>query len=198
MPTQHFPTFLLFLFLFLSCYITSTSSSQNEVTDDFVNPIDPKLLNLNKKAKLSHLKVYWHDIMSGENPTSITVVPPPLKLNTTTSFGLINIFDNPLTLGPKMSSKLVGKGQGLYASVSQDELGLLIAMNFAFIEGKYNGSGITILGRNSARDEVRELPIIGGNGVFRFARGYAQARTYSFDIKSGDACVEFNVYVSHY
>ncbi|KAI5392136.1 Dirigent protein 3, partial [Lathyrus oleraceus] len=198
MHSQHFLTFFFFLLLSSTTLTSSTPSSQNDDTFDFARPIDRKLLGLNKKEKLSQFRFYWHDILSGKNPSSITVVPPPLKLNTTTAFGSVRMIDNPLTLGPELSSKLVGKAQGFYASASQAELGLLMAMNFAFIEGKYNGSSITILGRNPALNKVREMPVVGGSGLFRFARGYAQATTYSFDYKSGDACVEYNVYVFHY
>jgi hypothetical protein len=42
------------------------------------------------------------------------------------------------------------------------------------------------------------MPVVGGSGLFRFARGYAQANTYKYDVKSGDAIVEYNVYVFHY
>jgi len=136
--------------------------------------------------------------MSGKNPTSVTVVPLPLKLNTSTSFGLVNIIDNPLTLGPKMTSKLVGNAQGFYASTSKDDFSLFMAMTFAFIEGNYNDSTITILGRNSALNKVREMPIVGGTGRFRFARGYAQTKTYQYETKSQDTTVEYNVYVFYY
>ncbi|XP_050901040.1 dirigent protein 22 [Lathyrus oleraceus] len=197
MPPQTFLTF--FFFLLLSCNtITSltSSSSQNDDTFDFVRPLNPKLLGLNKKQKLSHLRFYWHDIMNGKNPTSIMVVPP--TLNSTTFFGSVHMIDNPLTLGPELSSKLVGKAQGFYASASQEEIAFLNGMNFVFIEGKYNGSSITILGRNPIYDKVREMPVVGGSGVFRFARGYAQDTTYSLDPKTFDAVVEYNVYVFHY
>lgn len=97
-----------------------------------------------------------------------------------------------------MSSKLVGKAQGFYAGASQEEICLLMVMNFAFIEGKYNGSTITVLGRNPVFHSVREMPVIGGSGLFRFSRGYAQAKTHTFDPKTGDAVVEYNVYVLHY
>ncbi|CAI8601135.1 unnamed protein product [Vicia faba] len=128
MLSQHFLT--LFFFLLLSCntITSSTSSSQNDDTFDFVRPIDRKLLDLNKMEKLRHLKFYWHDIMTGENPTSFTVVPSPSKLNSTFSFGLVAMMDDPLTLGPELSSKLVGKCQGLYASTSQDNFSFLMAM----------------------------------------------------------------------
>ena len=156
--------------------------------------LDRKLLGLNEE-KLSHFQFYWHDIVSGRNATSVPVVRPPQN---TSTFGFVSMIDNPLTLGPKVNSKLVGRAQGFYASASQEEVSLLMVMNFAFIEGKYNSSTITVLGRNSVFNNMREMPVIGGSGLFRFSRGYAQARTHTFDPKTGDAIVEYNVYVLHY
>ena len=106
--------------------------------------------------------------------------------------------DDPLTVGPEPGSKLVGKAQGIYASASQDDLGFLMVMNFAFTEGKYNGSTLSLLGRNAVLSTVREMPIVGGSGLFRFARGYAQAKTHWVNFTSGDAVVEYNVYAFHY
>jgi hypothetical protein len=191
---QHFLT--LFFFILLSCNTLTSTSSEKDDTFEFVRPIDRKLLGLHKKEKLSHFKVYWHDILSGKNPTSISIIPP--TINSTTGFGLTHIIDNPLTLGPQLSSKLVGRAQGFYSSASQVGLEFLMAMNFAFNEGKYNGSSITILGRNPVFNKVREMPVVGGSGLFRFARGYAQFSTHWIDLKTGDACVEYNVYVFHY
>lgn len=163
---------------------------------EYIKAINPKALNM-KKEKLSHFRFYWHDILGGETPTSVRVVAPP-NITSFTAFGLVNMIDNPLTLGPKLSSKLVGRAQGFYASASLEEIGFLMTMNFVFIEGRYNGSTISVLGRNPVLNKVREMPVIGGSGLFRFARGYAQAQTHTFDPKTGDAVVEYNVYVMHY
>lgn len=92
----------------------------------------------------------------------------------------------------------MGRAQGLYASASQSEDALLMSMNLAFTEGKFNGSSLTVLGRNAVVEAVREMPIIGGSGLFRFARGYAQAKTLTFNATTGDAVVEYNVFVFHY
>ena len=70
-------------------------------------------------------------------------------------------------------------------------------MNFAFVEGRFNGSALSILGRNRVLDPVREMPVIGGSGIFRFVRGYALARTITYNQKTGDAVVEYNVFVMH-
>ncbi|KAB2035859.1 hypothetical protein ES319_D04G182100v1 [Gossypium barbadense] len=111
-------------------------------------------------------------------------------------FGDVYLVDDPLTIEPDVNSKMVGKAQGSYVVVSQGELSLLMVLNFAFTEGKYNGSTLSVLGRNEVLSAVREMPIVGGSGVFRFARGYAQAKTHS--ITQIHAIVEYNVFVFHY
>ncbi|KAJ1387568.1 Dirigent protein [Sesbania bispinosa] len=193
-PTM-FTQFLIFFLLYNTPLIISLTTQ--DPYDDFVRPLDRKLFGLDKQEKLSHFKFFWHDIVSGHKPSSVAIVPPPWK-NSTTAFGLVNMIENPLTLGPQLSSKLVGKAQGFYASTSQSEIDLLMAMNFAITEGKYNGSTITILGRNPVFNKVREMPVIGGSGLFRFARGYAELRTHWFSPKTKDAIVEYNIYVLHY
>jgi len=186
--------FKIFFFLFLSCYTYTTVTAQNET--GFVSSIDPKVFQRGQNA--SHFRFYWQDIVAGDNATSFDIISSLPEYNKTSVFGLVKIIDNPLTLGPQLSSKLVGRAQGIYASTSQTELNFLMIMNFALFEGKYNGSTITISGRNVANNKVREMPVIGGSGVFRFAKGYAEASTYSSDPNTGDATIEYNVYVSHY
>ena len=111
-----------------------------------------------------------------------------------TGFGAVVMIDDPLTAKPQLSSKPVGRAQGIYASASQTDLGFLMVLNFAFTEGKYNGSTLSVLGRNTVLSDVREMPIVGGSGLFRFARGYAHVHTHTLDLKTGDAVEEYNVY----
>ncbi|XP_071938144.1 dirigent protein 22-like [Coffea arabica] len=162
---------------------------------EFVKEINKEALEL-REEKLSHFRFFWHDIGTGIHPTSVTVVKPLPKFRN--GFGFVNMIDNPVTIESELSSKLVARAQGFYASASQAELALLMIMNFVFVEGKYNGSTITLLGRNPVFHKVREMPVIGGSGLLRLARGYAQARTHSFNLKTGEATVEYNIYVMHY
>lgn len=108
------------------------------------------------------------------------------------------VIDDPLTVGPNVTFKLVGRAQGIYVSASLNELELLMVLNYVFIEGKYNESTLSILGRNAALSEIREMSIVGGSGLFRYACGYARAKTHKFDFNTGDDVVEYNVYVSRY
>ncbi|KAM0940527.1 putative dirigent protein [Dioscorea sansibarensis] len=149
------------------------------------------------KEKLSHLHFYFHDLVSGRNATAIPITPP-LNASSLSFFGMVAIMDDLLTASPEPNSTVVGRAQGFYAAASQSEVGLFQAMNLLFTSGKYNGSVLTVLGRNAPFHSVRELPIVGGAGLFRFARGYALAHTHWLDLTSGDAIVEYNVYVLHY
>jgi hypothetical protein len=183
------PTFLI-LFTILSFATFATAGG-------FSRTLSPSKLGL-KREKLSHLHFYFHDIVSGPNQTAVRVAEAPMTNTSLTGFGAVVMIDDPLTARPELTSKHVGRAQGIYASASQTEVGFLMVLNFAFMEGKYNGSSLSVLGRNTVLSAVRELPIVGGSGLFRFARGYAHARTHTFDIGSGDAVVEYNVYVFHY
>ncbi|GKV34507.1 hypothetical protein SLEP1_g42878 [Rubroshorea leprosula] len=187
------PSTFFLLFVILSSTTTATTAKPHR----FSKQLPPATLGL-KREKLSHLHFYFHDILSGRNPTAVKVASAPLTNRSATVFGQVMMMDDPLTVGPELTSKLVGRAQGIYASASQTEVGFLMVLNFAFMEGKYNGSNLSVLGRNAAFSAMREMPIVGGSGVFRFARGYAQARTHMLDFKTGDAVVEYNVYVFHY
>ncbi|CAM0906708.1 unnamed protein product [Alopecurus aequalis] len=111
-------------------------------------------------------------------------------------FGATYVIDDALTEGPGLnSSRLVGRAQGTYISADKDVFALLMNMNFVFTAGRYNGSSVAIMGRNEALSAVREMAVVGGTGVFRWARGYAQARTHTIDLKTRDATVEYNVFI---
>ncbi|KAK6928845.1 Dirigent protein [Dillenia turbinata] len=159
----------------------------------------PASLATKRMEKMSHLHFYFHDILSGKNRTAIRIAGPPNS--TMVTFGNTMMIDDLLTEGRDRNSKQVGRAQGLYSVASmslQSDFSLLMVINFAFTEGKYNGSSISILGRNPVSNDVREMPIVGGSRLFRFARGYALAHTVWFDPNTGDAIVEYNVFVLHF
>uniref|UniRef100_A0ACD5YY03 Uncharacterized protein n=1 Tax=Avena sativa TaxID=4498 RepID=A0ACD5YY03_AVESA len=149
--------------------------------------------------KTTHIKLYWHDVVSGPSPTVVQVARATTTSASKTGFGAVMVIDDPLTEGPELnSSRLLGRAQGTYMSAGKDEVSLLMNMNFVFTDGsRYNGSTLAIMGRNADSSAVREMAVVGGTGVFRWARGYAQARTNTLDHKTGDATVEYNVFIKH-
>ncbi|KAF7824653.1 dirigent protein 22-like [Senna tora] len=148
--------------------------------------------------KITHLHFYFHDIVTGKNPTSIQIVGPPK--GSIRGFGTTFMMDDPLTEGPDPNSRLIGRSQGIYALASQhiESDGLLMVLSFAFVEGSYKGSTLSIVGRNPVMERVREMGVIGGSGVFRYGRGFALAKTCMFETKSGVVVVEYNVSVMHF
>ncbi|KAG1363592.1 dirigent protein 22 [Cocos nucifera] len=186
----------MFKLLLILLLVTTTTTTLAQQPYSFLQ--GQKLAPKPHHEKLTHLRFFWHDIVSGRSPTSVTVARAASTNTSSSFFGQVNVIDNPLTEGPAMASKLVGRAQGLYALASQEGTALLMAMNFAFMDGKYNGSSITVLGRNMVFTAVREMPVIGGSGLFRLARGYVQAKTYAFDRKTKNAVVEYNCFVFHY
>nr|GMD90540.1 dirigent protein 22-like [Ipomoea batatas] len=188
---QKFCSYLLIFFFFFVPNLFVANSHEFSVT------LSKRAAGLGRE-KLSHLHFFFHDTVTGKNPTAVTIARAATTNESHTEFGLMAVMDDPLTAGPNLSSKMVGRAQGIYASAAMDDVCLLMVVNFAFVDGKYNGGGLSVVGRNEVFSGVRELPIVGGSGVFRFARGYAQAKTHTLDLKTGNAVVEYNVYVFHY
>ncbi|XP_075521341.1 dirigent protein 21-like [Primulina tabacum] len=145
---------------------------------------------MTRTEKTTHLHFYFHDVQSGKNPTAIKVIGDGL------GFGTTFIMDDALRQGPERDSKIIGRAQGMYSIAAQNDIALLMMMTFVFVEGRYNGSTISVMGRNHVIDDVREMSIVGGSGVFRLGKGYALAHTVWFDT-TGDAIVEYNVFVQH-
>ncbi|KAK2386175.1 dirigent protein [Trifolium repens] len=105
--------------------------------------------------------------------------------------------DNLLTEEQELTSKKIGRAQGLFGLASLEDRGMVMLINLAFTEGEFAGSTLSMLGRNPVQNTVRELPIVGGTGVFRFARGYAIAKSL-WDISTSEHfVVEYDVTVSH-
>ncbi|XP_057848762.2 dirigent protein 23 [Cryptomeria japonica] len=152
----------------------------------------------NLKQVVTQLQFYMHDVVLGKNATAVQVAPqnPVNSSAGVPSFGPVYVIDDPLTETPHPKSKLVGRAQGLYAMSSKGELGLLMALTYSWERGKYKDSSISVVGKNMVLRKQRELPIVGGTGVFRMARGYAFAHTFSSN--GPDAIIGYNVTIFHY
>ncbi|XP_031505816.1 dirigent protein 22-like [Nymphaea colorata] len=180
------PKSLLFFMLFL--FITTASVAGAK---DPGHPLQSAMLP--REEKVSRFRFYLHDVKSGKNPTSITIINGSAS---TPFFGKVQMIDSVLTEGPELTSKQVGRCQGFYAYSAQQDIALLMDMNVVFTAGRYNGSTLSFMGRNSMLYKVREIPVVGGSGAFRMAQGYALVRTHWKD-NIGDVTVQYDVVVVH-
>ncbi|OVA06298.1 Plant disease resistance response protein [Macleaya cordata] len=117
------------------------------------------------KEKVTRLHFYFHDIAGGDNPTAVRVAEAPTTNQSSTMFGSLMMVGDPLTEGPEITSKLVGRAQGLYGSAGQKEPALIMALSYVFTDAKFNGSTFNIVGRKPYTKRARELSIVGGNRV---------------------------------
>ncbi|XP_057546123.1 dirigent protein 23-like [Amaranthus tricolor] len=164
----------------------------------FAEPISKQDLGIKAlDDKKTQLTFYFHETRSGSNPSGIQIAKAKSTDQSSTRFGSLTMIDNALTEGPEPTSKLVGRAQGMHGSVDLNESALMMVMNLYFLEGEYNGSTLSVLGRDSLSASTGELPVVGGTGTFRFAKGYAQIKSQTFDSKTGDGVVQFNVFVNH-
>ncbi|MED6149853.1 hypothetical protein PIB30_066575 [Stylosanthes scabra] len=181
--------FHLYLTLIISIYFTTITSTHAAFSEQsyITLPSDSE--------KVTHLRFYYHDIRNENNPTVVQIVDAPK--NTPNGFGCVLVMDDALTEEPDWSSKQVGRAQGIFAQASLQDLGLAMLTNFVFTEGKYAGSTISMLGRNAISEKIREMPIVGGTGVFRFARGFAIGFSVHSVSTPQHYVVGYNVTISH-
>lgn len=146
--------------------------------------------------KVARLHVYVHDFRAGSpNATVFTVANASITATSPTGFGSVRVVDDLVTVGPDINSAAVGRVQGLTTSADMKVSAVAINLNFVFTSGKYNGSTVSIAGRNEVPLAERELPVIGGTGAFRLARGYAITSSYSFDVAINYGVLEYKLYV---
>ncbi|OVA06295.1 Plant disease resistance response protein [Macleaya cordata] len=148
--------------------------------------------------KVTRLHFYMHTSSMTKDPTVVTMAEAPTTKDSPSSFGLLGMTDNILTEGPEPTSTYLGRAQGLLAASSREEWNLVMATGFVFKEGSFKGSSLSVLGRNTFMDSIRELPVVGGTGAFRFGRGFAAVQTYFQNTTTHELIEEFHVTVMHY
>ncbi|KAK3419634.1 hypothetical protein EUGRSUZ_G00300 [Eucalyptus grandis] len=177
----------------LALVVATVATLARAEADDLVK-LDAWFTRLSHaKRKTTHLHFYFHDTLSGRNPTAVRVAKSTMTEKSPTLFGVVNMIDDPLTKGPEPESPL-----GFYGSVGLESTALHMNMNLVFTTPEYNGSTLSILGHNPALETFREMPVVGGTGVFRLASGVVTAKTYFLNLTTGDAVVEYKVIVLHY
>ncbi|XP_047956798.1 dirigent protein 21-like [Salvia hispanica] len=145
--------------------------------------------------KLTKFHFYVHDPGAGPNATLFRVANASITDTSPTVFGQVMVFDDRVTADPDIKSAQVARAQGTAASADLQNLAVALTMNFHITSGEYNGSTVCIAGRNPLLAPSREVPVIGGTGAFRFARGYAITSTYSMDLPASYIVLEYTIYV---
>lgn len=114
--------------------------------------ISPKPNRLRKLRRWATSTFYYRDILGGKTPSAVK------------SF----------LVHQNSSPPLASLEQRLNCKYLVTEIWVWV------FKGKYNGNTLTILRRNPLLDDVREMPIVGGSGLFLFGLGYALIGSHGF------------------
>lgn len=128
------------------------------------------------------LVLYYHDILF--NGTNVANATSAKATNETKlgnfSFGMLVVFDDPVTKDHRLVSPPVGRAQGFYFYDRKSSYNAWFAYTLVFNSEEYNGT-INIMGADMIGQKTRDLSVVGGTGDFFMARGIATLQTDSFE-----------------
>ncbi|XP_073015001.1 dirigent protein 22-like [Primulina eburnea] len=187
---------VILMFILYSVIPAIVASSQGP------QPVDKWFQNLKKNKlvpKTEIIQVYVQDVLGGPGQTVYEIARSNISSETSFGvFGQLFMSDDLLTAGPDPSSQPLGRAQGLVGFSDLNELVVYVSANFYFRGGPYDGSTISVFGRNPIQNAARELSIVGGTGVFRLARGIAVSTTYMDFNATGYAIFRYTLYVTYF
>ncbi|XP_047944495.1 dirigent protein 11-like [Salvia hispanica] len=156
-----------------------------------------KLQSLSRTKKITRLHFYLQDFIDGDRPTVWEVAACNLTGVLPSLFGKVMVMDDPVTSGPELDSEEVGRLQGTAGVADFREEALVLLLNLVLTKGEFEGSTLSILGRNPLGAESREVSIVAGTGAFRMATGYIITSTYYKDPAGVHNVYEYNAVVYH-
>uniref|UniRef100_A0A7N0VMT8 Dirigent protein n=1 Tax=Kalanchoe fedtschenkoi TaxID=63787 RepID=A0A7N0VMT8_KALFE len=124
------------------------------------------------------LVLYFHDILfNGTNKANATSAGAagPTQLGAY-QFGLLAVFDDPMTTAPTLASPPVARAQGFYFYDMKSTYNAWFAYTLVFNSTEHKGT-VTILGADMMDEKTRDLSVAGGTGDFFMARGVATFAT---------------------
>ncbi|CAM6098530.1 unnamed protein product [Calypogeia fissa] len=149
---------------------------------------------------LTQFTFFLHDNLLTITQNSADVLILPELLAPAGSFyGAFVVFDDSMTLLPDPSSQEIARGRGSYLFDAKDTKGPGLdfewTAQFNEASGYGNGTTLSFQGFDRTPDATREISIVGGTGMFRMARGWADITTYS--LVGAAAVLNITVYFTY-
>nr|POF09223.1 dirigent protein 5 [Quercus suber] len=139
--------------------------------------------SLRNQEPCKRLELYYHDILfDGTNFANATSA----KATNETAlgdfkFGMLIVFDDPITADNNLLSPPVARAQGFYFYDKKNDYNVWFAFTLVFNSTQYKGT-LNIMGAVLMAVETRDLSVVGGTGDFFMAKGIA---TFHSDIFQG-------------
>ncbi|CAN0910405.1 Dirigent protein 5 [Linum grandiflorum] len=131
------------------------------------------------------LVLYYHDILfhgNGDQANATSAAAANATKLGNYNFGMLVVFDDPVTKDGHLMSKPAARAQGFYFYDMKSAYNAWFAYTLVFNSTEHKGT-INIMGADTMSAETRDLSVVGGTGDFFMARGIATFRT---DTLQGD------------
>ncbi|KAJ7295887.1 hypothetical protein O6H91_11G099300 [Diphasiastrum complanatum] len=133
----------------------------------------------------SSFQFYMRDTLQNKTAPNLNtafIVGAPNGNLTGFKFGAVVVFDDPLTEGPDLTTKRIGRGQGTYTYDNFYNPGFDALMSFSALidTHQFNGT-INMFGADRLTLPTRDISVVGGTGDFELARGIATITTFVID-----------------
>lgn len=178
LQTYVFPV-LLFVF-FLVKTITSASGHSHHHNHN------------HNQIKSIHFALYQHETINKTGYIIVNGVAGPGVTQTTTPFGTLFAFQDPLTVASRRSSKVIGIAEGTSITSSFDGLRSISVAKITLRLKNHIGS-ISIVG-GTHNLKASDHPVVGGTGDFIFVQGYITSSPVDLKGLSVVYKIEFHLY----
>ncbi|KAK4347588.1 hypothetical protein RND71_033927 [Anisodus tanguticus] len=122
------------------------------------------------ELKSIHFTLFQHETINKTAYAIVKGVAGPAISQTTTPFGTLYVFQDPLTLKANSNSKIIGTAEGTSITSSLDGLQSISIAKITLKMKHYKGSISVVGGTHNTKPSNH--PVVGGTGDFLFAQGY--------------------------
>ncbi|KAL5551884.1 hypothetical protein UlMin_002060 [Ulmus minor] len=129
------------------------------------------------------LVLYLHDILfNGNNSANATStrIANTSQVRSDLNFGMMVVFDNPVTNDNDLLSPPVARAQGFYFYDMRSDYGAWYAFSLVFNSTEHKGT-LNLMGADPMMVKTRDLSVVGGTGDFFMTRGIVTLQTDAFE-----------------
>ncbi|KAM1185540.1 hypothetical protein ACFX1X_015043 [Malus domestica] len=130
------------------------------------------------------MQLYYHDKLfdgTQKDKTNATsaAVANSTKLAPNSQFGMLVVFNDPITKDDNYHSPPIANAQGFYFYDRKDTNSAWFAYTLVFNSSEHRGT-LNIMGADLMPEKTRDLSVVGGTGDFFMARGIVTLQTDTF------------------
>lgn len=142
--------------------------------------------------KSLHFALFQHETINKTGYIIVNGVTGPGVSQTTTPFGTLFAFEDPMTVTANRSSKIVGIAEGASITSGLDGLRSISIAKITLRLKKYTGS-ISIVG-GTHNIKPSDHPVVGGTGDFLFVQGIVTSSPVNLTGITVTYKIEFHLY----